>query len=98
MHRQSAVNYSVEKCISLSPHGQKRVIQQHVNTGNGRTLSKRQQLPHSAFSEKKEQYGVPLFAASSILLSLVSGLRLVAPLVEVRIGFRRNRSLGPRDL
>lgn len=25
--------YSVEKCISLSPDGQKRVIQQHANNG-----------------------------------------------------------------
>jgi alkanesulfonate monooxygenase len=65
---------------------------------NGRTLSKRQQLPHSAFGEPKEQYGVPLRDASSTLLSFVSGLHLVARLLEVHIGFPRNRSLGLSDL
>src|SRR5438046_10054822 len=97
MHRQAGVIYSVEKCISLSPDGQKRVIQQHAKR-NGRTVSRRQQLPHSAFDTAKEQYGVPLGDVSSTLLSLVSGLHLVARLLEVHIGFPRNRSLGLLDL
>ena len=33
MYRQAAVNYSVEKCISLSPDGPKLVIQQRAYTG-----------------------------------------------------------------
>src|SRR6267154_871770 len=97
MHRQAAANYSVEECISLSPDGQKLVIQQRQYR-NGRTFSKRQQLPHSAFGETKEQYGVPLRDASSTLLSLVSGLHLIARLLEVHIGFPRNLSLGHLDL
>src|SRR5207245_5925835 len=63
-----------------------------------KNLLKRQRLPHSAFGETKEQYSVPLRDASSTLLSLVSGLHLVARLLKVHIRFPRNRSLGLLDL